>query len=320
MNRLKSTLILLLFLIALIPVLPGCDTRPDIVPVPSDAVFYLRADQLSQNWDQLKTRQFVDQALQWRVWREPWMREVTRSIQSLRDDFRHNTGLPLNETTFMQMFGRRVDLCLVPTRNGPAVLLISDLGPKSTPMKKVTRAIESLESERISHFEFMDHSITAVKTRGTTQKGLGIAGGVSEIYYLFNRHRVAIATDREAMEKAILILEGNAEPLMHTDQFQTAETLLGSHSMMLFVDTRDAAAMVRTAAETAAISIPGTRAHADWLALGAQVTATGIDLGSVMKPADIEPDLLILYPDGADDDPGQWAVYSIEQGGFLSDY
>jgi len=36
--------------------------------------------------------------------------------------------------------------------------------------------------------------------------------------------------------------------------------------------------------------------------------------------ADIEPEMLILYPDGADDDPTQWAVYSIEQGGFLSDY
>jgi hypothetical protein len=35
---------------------------------------------------------------------------------------------------------------------------------------------------------------------------------------------------------------------------------------------------------------------------------------------DIEPELLILYPDGAQDDPAQWAVYSIEEGGFLPEY
>lgn len=290
----------LLILILLIPALPGCDTAPETVPIPSDAVFYLRADHLEQNWDQLKTRQFISQCMNWKLWREPAMQDLTRGLREMQAEFKRNTGLPLNETTFMMMFGRRVDICVVPAENGPAALLIADLGPKSTPMKKIARAVETLESNRLSRYEFMDHDITAVKTKhGQSSRGNDPLGEVAEILYHFNAHQLIMATHRDAMEKAILILENGDASFISTDAFLEAEKTLGAASIMAFVDTDNAAVLARTTAGNYGVPLPETRVHADWIAFGATVMDSGIAMASAMKPATaVEPDLLKkLYRD-----------------------
>ncbi|MBN1297031.1 hypothetical protein JXA80_09635 [bacterium] len=278
--------------IVAILILTGCGSKQDDVPIPAESVIYLRLENMNANWDQLKQRETIAKCMQWQLWKEPFMQDLLKPVNEMKQDFRDNTGLPLNETTIMSMLGRRVDIAVVPTDRLPAVILVTNLGHKSTPMKQMSKALESLDGDRTTRSEYLNHDIIAVRTQPQDADDSDVP---EHILYTFHRDDLIVSTDRELLQSSIALLENDSETLMDQPEFTAMMDAVNCSGFIAFVRP---GAIADTVGSINGSPDSSGNLHSEWIGMGAELTPTGIRMASVMKPSGLPENVFdSLYPD-----------------------
>jgi len=300
----KMRMLWILLVISTLMVISGCSNKPDPLPIPADAMLYLQADNLEDNWGMLKTRKFFTEAAQWKLWQEPFMEEITATFYDFQEDFEKNTKLPLNETTFMMIFGKKVDIAVIPAEPFPAVIVVADLGSKSAPLKLISKSLKNLDPEKISKYKCLDHEITAVKTDLDRTPGSTIA---TEILFTFHKNYIIASSSRSGIRKSLKIIEEEAESLDLNQDYIKMRDSIDESSVIIYADPVRLADqviennLITTDEKTVPIRIKSVIS-------GINVTKSGLHLVSSMLPiVENENFLETLYLDSdATNNASQW--------------
>ncbi|MCD4654383.1 DUF3352 domain-containing protein, partial [bacterium] len=290
----KTALMLSFFTLVL--VISGCSDKSEPVAIPDNAFLYFQAEDIEGNWDQLKTRQFFAKSSQWQIWDEPWMKEVLKPLKDLQIDFQKNTGLPLNETTVMMVFGKKIDIAVIPAQPLPAILLIADLGSKSAPLKMITKALENIEPERVSHYEYLKHDITAIKTQNPE---LSEALSMPETLICFHKDRIIVSTSRSCIQNALDIIEDKAPPLSQNKDYQFMQESIGPTSATLYVKPLEMMNQIVTSGQQFGADTQSVPIYVTALISGINVTESGLEFSSAFLPGNTEENIFeTLYSKG----------------------
>ncbi|MBN1878805.1 hypothetical protein JW823_01735 [bacterium] len=262
-------------------VITGCHQKPESEPIPMEAAVYCRFDNIQNSWTTLSEREFMRRSAQWKIWSEPWMRDALKPLKALRTDFEKDTGVPLNEDTIMMLFGRRVDLVMLPDQPLPSILLISELGKNSAALKIVSRAIESLQKDRVSTYDYQDITITAVKAGNDV---IPDTPSVQEIVYCFADERIFASTNRSALERFLTLRETPEQTLRDTAVFRETVKMLNMPANLVYTQPNRVMEIASAVGESYGAGAGISNLKADIWAAGLTVTDNGVTFDTALKP------------------------------------
>ncbi len=267
----------------------GCMRKPEPVPIPGDAIMHARMDNLADNWDKLKESQFFQQAEHWKLWDEPWMTEILQPYEDFRLDFKRNTGLPFNETTFMMLFGKKVDMALLPGQPLPSVVFIADLGKKSTPIKKLNKGITSLDKERLSTYDYKKHTVTVVKTKHPNALN---NGEPTEIFYSFHRNRVISSSSRQGIEKVINVIVDGLPVLTESPTYLELCNTIEKADLSFFGLPPEILKQVQSSSSSFGMEIESVPVQLKAFLSGASMVEKGINFQTAFIPVENQKDVI----------------------------
>lgn len=269
----------------------GFETRAVATTLPAGASVVVSGYDLEAFWTRLKgTRLYTELAA------IPDVREAFAPIAESQRDFQAETGLPLDESTLMTIFGRKFDLGFYGAlpRDRADLVLVAELEDENA----ARALLETLETKVTQEkgATFADADVAGTEVRVATGRE-----GDEVLMYSIADGRLVMATTRPRMEGTLTLGSDGAETMATAGDYADVIGKLPEATISVYVDQRalkeaaERAAAADTGAETDAQS---ERLRAATGALEDYQLASAVGVGLYWTETGLRADAYTKFPEG----------------------
>ncbi len=195
--------------------------------IPGRAIFYVSGRNMAEGWSVLKNSRVCKEIESQELWRQPGVVEVIERLNVRRRDLEKALGLPVNEETILQFFGKHFGIAVLGVKpNGdPIVLLVSKVGVKPMAMELVLR---------MKGWGSADDGVQTMDHEGVT---VSVADGGHVACAMVGAY-IVVANDEKAVLDTIDVAAGrNKSSLALAPRFsRIAKRLPAGGEMVVFAD------------------------------------------------------------------------------------
>jgi hypothetical protein len=224
------------------------------------------------------------------------VREAFAPLAESQRQFEAETGLPLDETTLMTLFGQKFDIGFYGElpKNRADLLFVAEVEDE----ERAGELLESLERKVAADkgAAFSDVEVSGVQARVARDRE-----GDQVLFYVLDGNRLTMATTQGRLGNALDLASGGAsvKPMTSVEPYLEALRKLPDAAIAVYVDQRalqEAAA--RAAADTTGATEGDERLRAATSALEGTRVASSVTVGVYWTESGIRTDVYTRFPEG----------------------
>ncbi|HET9332221.1 MAG TPA: DUF3352 domain-containing protein [Gemmatimonadota bacterium] len=271
----------------------GYETRAVATSLPAGASVVVSGYDLEAFWTRLKgTRLYTELAA------IPDVREAFAPIAESQREFQAETGLALDESTLMTIFGTKFDLGFYGELPGDRadLVLVADLENEEQARTLLETLETKITEEKGATFANADVAGQQVRVAATRE-------GDEVLLYSISDNRLVIATTRDRMQGTLSLTGDEAQTMASTGDYEAVIQKLPEATISIYVDQRALKeAADRAAAADSAAGIPedlqSERFRAATGALEDYQLASAVGVGVYWTENGLRADAYTKFPDG----------------------
>ncbi len=207
----------------------ACAPKVDetLLPIPEDAFVYASITDLETNWNSMAQTDFFKEMAALKIWEQPNVKQGLEEMKKALEEIEESIGVPLNKQNFMAIFGKKVDIAIIPADKFPHAIAVLDLGVKATAMKIINKVKTKTDKDSIETTTYEKMEITRIP----------VEDAPVEIAYFFYGDRLIITTQLDAAKAAIDCLVSKKKTILDNANYLETGKRLGELNNLVYIDT-----------------------------------------------------------------------------------